>query len=215
MNQQLVFETTNYLTPYMFYNKFLFWVVRLESFVSQNRKPPMTANEFVLAFRILYGSGLRVSELTESTVGDFNLNHRILKIAKAKTGYNQLATILPYDIYPLEKHFATKSKKDKAFPVGRHLLWDYSKDAGRLAGLNIGEVQKQKVVDGMWTHLFRKSCSKRMKALGASRELRMAKLRHVFKDAHDAYDNEDIQAVLGWEWGQWGSRQNMTREMLN
>ena len=215
MNQELVYESTNYLTPYMFYNKFLFWVVRLESFISQRSKPPMTANEFVLAYRILYGSGLRVSELTESTVGDFNLNHRIFKIAKAKTGYNQLATILPYDIDPLEKYFATKSKKDKAFPVGRHLLWDYAKDAGRLAGLSIGEVQKQKVIDGMWTHVFRKSCSKRMKALGASRELRMAKLRHVFKDAHDAYDNENTQAVLGWEWGQWGSRRNMPTELLN
>ena len=215
MNQQLVFETTNYLSPYIFYNKFLFWIPRLEAFISQKSKPPMTANEFVLTYRILYGSGLRVSELTDSTVGDFHLNHRIFKIAKAKTGYNQLATILPYDISPLEKHFATKSKSDKAFPVGRHLLWDYAKDAGRLAGINIGEVQKQKIVDGVWTHLFRKSCSKRMAQLGASRELRMAKLRHAMKDAHDAYDRVSIQDLLEWENKQWGSRQMIEKEMLN
>lgn len=215
MNQQLTFETSNYLDPHTFYNKFLFWLVRLEPFTCSNGKPPMTANEFVVALRLQYGCGLRVSEMTSLRKEDIDLNHRILKIAKAKTGYNQRTTILPYDINILEKHMDKFSNKDILFPINRHLLWEYAKDAGRLAGLNIGEIQRQKVIDGVWTHLMRKSCSKRMARLGASRELRMLKLRHVFKDAHDAYDNESISTLLAWENEQFGSAQKMPKEMLN
>ena len=199
MNQLLLSKTTNYLSPYQFYNKFLFWVPRLESFISKQNKLPMSANAFVLAYRIQYGSGLRVTELISLKKQDINLNHRLLLITKAKTGYNQRATILPYDISSLEKHLDSLSKEDIVFPTNRHILWEYAKDAGRLAGLNIAEIQKQKVIDGVWTHLMRKSCSKRMAELGASRELRMVKLRHAMKDAHDAYDLPDVNALLEWE----------------
>ena len=215
MNQELIFKTTNYLSPYVFYNKFLFWLVRLQPFISSSGKPPVSANVFTLSQRVQYGCGLRVTELTELQKEDIDLNHRLLKIKKAKTGYNQRTTILPYDINILEKHLNTLSNKDVVFPINRHLVWEYAKDAGRLAGLNIGEIQKTKVVDGVWTHLMRKSCSKRMMELGASRELRMVKLRHAMRDAHDAYDLPDINALLEWEDKQFGSRQMVTKEMLS
>ena len=69
----------------------------------------------------------------------------------------------------------------------------------RLAGLNIYEAQQEREIANVWTHLLRKSCSKRMQYLGASRELRMRKLRHSFRDAHDAYDVVDLNTLLDWE----------------
>ena len=73
-----------------------------------------------------------------------------------------------------------------------------------MAGLRIGEIQQRKTIDGVWTHLMRKSCSKRMLDLGATRELRMLKLRHVFRDAHDAYDRPDLNTLLDWEQEKFG-----------
>ncbi len=199
MTQFQLLETTNYLTPNVFYNKFLFWLVRLQPFVNQTGNPPMKADEFVRLFRLLYGSGLRVSEALNLKKKDLDLNHRLLIISKAKTGYNQRTTILPYDVPMLEKQMSNLSKDDYLFKANRHIVWQYGKDAGNLAGLNIGEIQGKKTIDGVWNHLMRKSCSKRMRELGASKELAMVKLRHVNKDSHDAYDRPDLNALLMFE----------------
>lgn len=199
MNQQLTLKSTNYLDENLFYNKFLFWVVRLDQFHAKDQKPSMSADGFVTAYRIQYGCGLRVSELLKLTRKSFNLNLRLLTIDKAKTGNNQKTTILPYDIDRLEKHFANYSNDEPVFPTSRMTMWRYAKDAGLMAGLNIMEIQKGRNIEGVWTHLMRKSCSKRMREYGADRELRMLKLRHVFKDAHDAYDNYDFNALLEFE----------------
>jgi integrase len=210
--QQL--QTTNYLSPFLFYNKFLFWLIRLQPFINETGRPPMNADSFVRAFRIQYGCGLRISEVLNLKKKDIDLNHRLLTIAKPKTGHRkkfrtdgtiidniktQRTTILPYDIDMLEKQLDQVSDNDKIFNANRHVMWQYAKDAGNLAGLPIGEIQDEKTIDGIWTHLMRKSCSKRMRDMGASRELAMVKLRHVNKDAHDAYDRKDINALLEWE----------------
>ena len=199
MIQFLQTQTTNYLTEDMFYNKFLFWLKRLQPFILESGRPPMKADGFVRLFRLLYGSGLRVSEALNLKKQDIDLNHRLLTITKAKTGYNQRTTILPYDIPMMEKQLDSLSKTDFVFNANRHIVWQYGKDAGNLAGLNIGEIQGNRIIDGVWNHLMRKSCSKRMQQLGASRELRMLKLRHVFRDAHDAYDVADINALKNFE----------------
>lgn len=220
MTQYLQLQTTNYLSPFLFYNKFLFWLVRLQPFVTETGRPPMSADSFVRAFRIQYGCGLRISEVLNLKKQDIDLNHRILTITKPKTGHrktfrtdgtvieqikSQRTTILPYDIDMLEKQLDQLSNNDKLFTANRHVMWQYSKDAGNLAGLQIGEIQDEKIIDGVWTHLMRKSCSKRMRDLGASRELGMVKLRHVNRDSHDAYDRKDINALLEWESQQFGT----------
>lgn len=210
MTQFQLLETTNYLTPNVFYNKFLFWLVRLQPFVNQTGNPPMKADEFVRLFRLLYGSGLRVSEALNLKKKDLDLNHRLLTISKAKTGYNQRTTILPYDISMLEKQMANLSKDDYLFKANRHIVWQYGKDAGNLAGLNIGEIQGKKTIDGVWNHLMRKSCSKRMRDLGASRELAMVKLRHVNVGSHDTYDRPDLNAVLIFEDKHFGTQQHLS-----
>ena len=199
MIQFLQTQTTNYLTPDVFYNKFLFWLIRLQPFILESGRPPMKADGFVRLFRLLYGSGLRVSEALNLKKQDIDLNHRLLTITKAKTGYNQRTTILPYDIPMMEKQLDPLSKTDFVFNANRHIVWQYGKDAGNLAGLSIGEIQNKKTIDGVWNHLMRKSCSKRMRELGASRELAMVKLRHVNTGSHDTYDRPDLNALLNWE----------------
>jgi len=72
-------------------------------------------------------------------------------------------------------------------------------ESGIAANLDLGEEQTEKSISGYWNHLLRKSYSKWMKEKGASRELRMRKLRHAFKDSQDAYDVADINALLEWE----------------
>ena len=71
-------SSTNYLSPDVFYNKFLFWLVRLQPFASGSGKPPMSAKAFVVAFRVQYGCGLRVSELLNIRKKDLNLKRCIL-----------------------------------------------------------------------------------------------------------------------------------------
>lgn len=215
MNQITILKPTNYLDEYSFYNKFLFWIPRLDVFHCRLGRPPMSANDFITAFRVDYECGLRIGELANLEKRDFNLNTKLLTIREPKTGHRkgkmrsdgtfikemipQVTTILPYSIDRIEKHLLNYSSHDKVFPASRMTFWRYAKRVGLLAGLNIFEMQKQKTIDGLWTHAFRKACSKRMRDYGADRELRMLKLRHAFKDAHDAYDNYDIYSLLEWE----------------
>ena len=201
MNQELTFKSTNYLDEYTFYNKFQFWLVRLEPFINLEHRYPMDANHFVRASDLQYGSGLRITELLNLRKCDLDLNHRILSIIDAKTGKGkvQKTTILPYQVNSLEKFLEQYSDKDILFPTTRMTMWKYYRNAGRLAGLNIFEAQNERNISNVWTHLLRKSCSKRMQRLGASRELRMRKLRHSFRDAHDAYDVVDLNTLLDWE----------------
>lgn len=222
-------KTTNYLSPNLFYNHFLFWLVRLQPFIEPTGRPTMSANSFVNAFRVQYGCGLRISELLNLKKRDIDLNHRLVTISKPKTGHRvtfksngsfvdnitpQRTTILPYDINMLEKQMNGLSKDDTLFTMNRHIMWQYAKDAGRLGGLPISEIQNIKTIDGVWTHLMRKSCSKRMRDLGATRELAMVKLRHVNHDAHDTYDRPDLNMLLDWELEHIASPSH-EKEMLN
>jgi integrase len=161
----------------------------------------MNADAFLLLFELQYDTGMRISEVLNLRKQDINLERRIVTIQKAKTGKGrpQKTTITPYMALRLKRHLSLRQDNEKLFIADRQAVWRIGKDAGRLAGLPIFESQKIKDVEGIWTHLFRKSCSKRMQDLGASRELRMLKLRHSDRDAHDAYDRVDINALLKWE----------------
>jgi integrase len=198
---------TNYLTPKMF-EEFLFWLVRLEAFHHNKDKrrfpPPMISDYFVMLFRLMYGCGLRVSEALNLEKHDIDLSHKIIKIRDVKTGKGktQKTTILPSNIPRLRKFFYKSDFKynEKLFPITRATVWHYAKNAGFLAGLNIAEEQENRQITGVWTHLFRKSCAKRMLYDGnASRPLVQRKLRHSFREAVDTYLQADINTLLVWE----------------
>lgn len=109
-------------------------------------------------------------------------------------------TSIPPDLPKWVKEYVSNEwGNELCFPFTRQLMWSYLKKAAQFVNLEMGEQQKRRKIKGAWTHLLRKSWSKRMKFLGASRELRMCKLRHSFTDAQDAYDVEDINALIEWE----------------
>lgn len=201
MNQQLVVKTTNYMPPEMLH---IFKESLIRTHPFHFGRPPMKADNFTFLIDVLYGCGLRVSEGLNLIKSDFNLNNLILTIRNPKTNKKgiQKTTILPYHVATFEKRLENLSQSAIVFPVSRMTVWQYCKNASIMAGLPIAEEQEERSVNGVWTHLFRKSCSKRMQVLGASRELRMRKLRHSFRDAHDTYDAVDLNAVKDWEWKQ-------------
>lgn len=200
--QELIFleDSTNYMTPEMFQD-FKWGLQHLEPFTSDTGRPPMTSFDYTMMFSIQIECGLRITEVLNLIKEDFDLSHRILKLwnPKTKKGGYQKTTLPPRLIPILEKYLKRFSNYDQIFPINRQNAWRYAKDAGRLAGLSIFEEHENHDIEGVWTHMFRKACSKRMQELGASRELRMLKLRHAFKDAHDTYDKVDINALLKWK----------------
>ena len=193
-------ETTNYIDPKSF-NKFLKAIPKLEYF-KDGKKPPMGALQFQMLFTITYFCALRISETLNLQKRDLQLDRKICLIQHAKTGKGkpQKTTIPP----PLEKQLVKylqnyNDNNSFLFRCTRQTVWKYAKLAGKLAKLEIAEEQKERSIEGIWTHLFRKSYSKWMQSKGASRELRMAKLRHAHKDAHDAYDAVDLNTLKAWE----------------
>jgi len=211
--------TTNYLSPENL--ETLMWgMMRLEPFISPRGRPPMAREAFGMLTLTRYESGLRVSEGLKLVKSDLQLKHRIMTLRDAKTGKKifktsnipskytlpqkaeklpQKTTITPMLVPLLKAYTEDLDEDDLLFPTNRQTTWRYEKDAGRLAGLEIFEEHNIRNIEGIWTHLMRKSCSKRMQQLGASRELRMLKLRHADKDAHDTYDKVDINTLLKWE----------------
>jgi len=194
-------DSTNYMDGEKFLH-FKWGMYHLEPFTSETGRPPMNAFDYVMMSETQFALGERITETLNHIPEDFDLDHRIAKIWNAKTGKGkyQKTTIPPYLIPTLRNYLKRFSPSDQIWPINRQNAWRYYKDAGRMGGLSIFEEHENHDIEGVWTHMFRKACSKRMQELGASRELRMLKLRHSMKDAHDAYDKKDINALLKWEW---------------
>jgi len=156
-----------------------------------------------LLFKILYYCALRVSEVLSLYATDFDLEHRILRVRRSKTGKNQ-KTSIPSPLVPTLKTAFEVCPDEKLFDITRQTVWDYGKKAGNLAGLNIFEDQDQREINGVWTHLFRKSYAKMMYNAGASVVLIDVKLRHSHKspsmaDSTFTYIKPDINALVQWE----------------
>jgi integrase len=213
-------QQQNYMSPDMF-KKFIEVMPRLPVFHMDLQKPPVTPYELQMLAKIQYGCALRIGEALTLHVEDLNLETRIATLRRTKTGIrkcskckgkdnsckkcdgtgkiriNQFTTIPIWLVDSLRPFLSYKT--GRIFNASRQAVSDYFKSAGYMANLEIYEMQTEREVFGVWTHLLRKSYSKWMQEQGASRELRMVKLRHANKDAHDAYDRPDINAVLQWE----------------
>jgi len=156
-----------------------------------------------LFFKILYYCALRVSEVINLEKQDINLDRRILRVRRAKTGINQKTSIPTPLISELGKAFEV-CPTDKLFDISRQSVWIYGKRAGHMANLDIFEEQDKREIEGVWTHLFRKSYAKMMYNAGASVVLIDVKLRHEHKspnmaDSTFTYIKPDINALIEWE----------------
>lgn len=89
------------------------------------------------------------------------------------------------------------------FPVTRKTMWVWGKAAGRKAGLNIFQQKEERLIEGIFLHLFRALCSKRMikdaKYDNYKDQMVATKLRHSFKAVTDRYTQIDINYLISWE----------------
>jgi len=108
-------------------------------------------------------------------------------------------TSIPPDM-PRELKDVCKYQKTNTllFPYTRQLIWSYVKKACVMAGLELGEQQEERYIDGAWTHLLRKSRAKLMIELGANMDMVKVKLRHSFTTT-ERYTKPDINALIKWE----------------
>jgi len=191
---------TNYLDPDSF-ELFIKAIPKLGNYVNDVRHC-LTPSRMQLFFKILYYCALRVSEVINLEKQDINLDRRILRVRQSKTGKNQKTSIprpLLYALYP-----AFEASSEKLFEISRQSVWTYGKRAGHMANLDIFEEQDKREIDGVWTHLFRKSYAKMMYNAGASVVLIDVKLRHEHKspnmaDSTFTYIKPDINALIEWE----------------
>jgi hypothetical protein len=89
------------------------------------------------------------------------------------------------------------------FPVTRKTVWVWGKKAGENAKIYIFQQKEERLIEGIYVHLFRALCSKRMvrdaKDDNYNDQLVALKLRHSFNTVTDRYTQIDINYLIGWE----------------
>lgn len=101
----------------------------------------------------------------------------------------------------------TKDLKDDEllFPVTRQSVWRWGKEAGKRSGINIFQKKEEKIIYGVFPHLFRALCSKRMMRDAKDDHYTEGLLVCKRRDAPrtdfvaDRYTKIDIMYLLGWE----------------
>lgn len=92
---------------------------------------------------------------------------------------------------------------DILFPISRQSLWKWGKKAGERAKIDIFQQKKERLIEGIFLHLFRSRCAFRILKDGINdpyrRELVLYKLRHSPPTTTDIYSIIDINYLLGWE----------------
>lgn len=161
---------------------------------------------------IQFCCGLRISEVLRLTAGDFDFEKKILTLSRTKTGFKRVKgkrvrkpqfTSIPPD-FPgwIKNWIVVLPEYLQLFPYRRELIYSYYKEAGDVAELDIGEQQEERYIEGVWTHLIRKSRAKIMIELDPNNakimQLVKVKLRHKF-DTTERYTRPDLNALIKWE----------------
>jgi len=161
---------------------------------------------------VQYCHGLRISEVLNLTPDDFDFERNILTLTHTKTGFKKKEgvktrkkqfTSIPPDLPDYIKSWiklnqSENYKNNKLFNYTRQLIWSYVKKAATMAGLELGEQQDERYINGAWTHLIRKSRAKMMIEKGAPEVMVKVKLRHTFS-VTERYTKPDINALIEWE----------------
>jgi integrase len=123
---------------------------------------------------------------------------------KGKWKKPQRTTFTPRFTYRLFEYCqALPRDDDLLFPTTRQSFWVWGKRAGIKAGINIFQQKEERQIEGIFLHLFRALCSKRMirDAEGDpyKDQLIATKLRHSVQFVTDRYTKIDINYLIGWE----------------
>jgi len=195
--------TTNYLSPQDF--KKMIDAIPLVTEYNIGKLHPQQAHKvpdpynLQAALWVQYCMGLRISEVLHLKPEDFNFDRKILTLHNTKTGKGKKQfTSIPPDFPERIVNEIKNSYPDILFPHTRQLIWSYVKKACKLAGLELGEQQDERYIEGGWTHLIRKSRAKMMIEKGASEVMVKVKLRHTFT-VTERYTKPDINALIEWE----------------
>jgi integrase len=125
---------------------------------------------------------------------------------KGKWKKPQKTTITPRIFNELKEYCSHLKEDDLLFPISRQSLWNWGKEAGIRAKIDIFQQKDERLVKGIFLHLFRAICSLRMEADSKNdlhqKGLIKCKLRHSTKrDVTDRYTQIDINYLLKWENG--------------
>jgi len=121
----------------------------------------------------------------------------------------QRTTITPRLIHKVKDYCKNLQDEDLLFPVHRATLWKWAKKAGNRANINIFQQKEEKYIQGMFLHLFRALCSKRMVRDAVNDpykdQLVARKLRHSFATVTDRYTQIDFNYLWNWENNTYGN----------
>ena len=127
---------------------------------------------------------------------------------KGKWKKPQLTTITARIEPQLLGYCDTLSDDQILFPVLRQRLFKWAKIAGQRAGIAIFQQKKERYIDGVFIHLFRELCAKRIirdaKNDPYQYELASCKLRHKAENVTARYTKVDINYLLSWEAKKYG-----------
>jgi hypothetical protein len=122
---------------------------------------------------------------------------------KGKWKKPQFTTFTPRMLYRLFEYCQFKQDEELLFPTTRQSFWNWGKAAGREAKINIFQQKEERKIEGIFLHLFRALCSKRMvkdaKDDNYKDQLVALKLRHSHQSVTDRYTKVDINYLIGWE----------------
>lgn len=92
---------------------------------------------------------------------------------------------------------------DLLFPVSRQSIWKWAKRAGVNAKINIFQQKDEKLIEGVFPHLFRAMCALRVirdsQGNPYKDQLVIIKLRHHIPIVTMKYTRIDINYLLAWE----------------
>jgi len=167
--------------------------------------PKIKPKELQMMYKIQFFCALRIGEARKLIIEDFDLKHRIIYIRdpKTKKGGVQKTTIPPPLIADLEGLFDYVGRRSinslPLFQIGGTAAWKYCKEGGELANLNIFEELENRSIEGMFTHIFRKSYAKFMEEAGATPSLIMLKGRWKPSAVYQFYTKPSLMTLLNWE----------------
>lgn len=115
----------------------------------------------------------------------------------------QRTTFTPRLYKRLYQYAQTIQDDEKLFPVSRQTLWRWGKKAGKAAQINIFQQKKERMIEGIFLHLFRALCSKRTTADAKDDKYKDAlvacKMRHSYKVVTDRYTEVTIGYLVSFE----------------